>query len=72
MSGNVEVSICDVCKKEGVSVARKYYRYLIVCECCNAAKDNHFEIVRYCSDCKPVPPRRISAVVLPLEEGGEG
>lgn len=63
MSGEVEVSTCDICKKEAV-VSRKYYHYPIECECCNGP---HFEIVRNCKDCEPKPPNKIVAVVKHID-----
>lgn len=57
---SVEFTKCDICGKQDV-VLRQYYYYRIPCECCIG--DRHFEIVRYCKECTPVPPRRISAVV---------
>ncbi len=65
MMGDIEVSICSICKQEK-PVSRKYYDYNITCECCNGKNDNHFEIVWYCSECKPIPPRSISAVIKPI------
>ena len=63
MSGEIEVGYCDICRKK-TQVQRKYYHYDIDCECCGG---NHFEIVRYCKDCKPHPPKYISAIVIPKE-----
>lgn len=62
MNGAQEVDICSVCGKRG-SVIRTYYHYNVPCECCLGGR--HFEIVRTCPDCKPVPPRRISVVAQP-------
>lgn len=63
MSGEIETGVCDVCG-EYKQINRKYYHYPINCECCGG--QYHFEIVRYCKDCIPVPPRRISAIVKPI------
>lgn len=64
MSGVAEWSKCDICGKEGL-VLRKYYHYDVKCECCVGGQ--HFELVKYCNDCKDKvkPPHRISAVVKP-------
>lgn len=59
---DLEIANCDVCNIQA-SVKRKYYYYNIQCDCCNNKKDNHFEIVRYCSNCEPKPPQRISVVL---------
>ena len=62
---------CDICGHHN-TVSRKYYHYDIDCDCCHSivnGKNKHFEIVRYCPDCTPVPPKRISVVVEPMTEG---
>lgn len=48
----MEIGTCDICKLEK-PINRHYYHYDIKCDC---HSPNHFEIVRYCSDCKPVEP----------------
>lgn len=58
-----EYGTCDICGKEGV-LNRKYYHYPIDCECCGGT--THFEIVRYCQNCTPVPPYRISVITTPI------
>lgn len=63
MGGEIEIDYCDICHKK-TQVQRKYYHYNVACECCGT---NHFEIVRYCKDCVPRPPHRISAIVLPYD-----
>ena len=65
--GDVEYDKCDICGVEGI-LSRKYYRYPIKCDCCNSKNDPHFEIVRYCKNCEPKPPRRVSVVMNPLTE----
>jgi hypothetical protein len=45
---------CDICKSENVVIQREYYHYDIKCEC---HSPKHFEIVFYCSNCKPVEPK---------------
>lgn len=52
MSGFIEFGKCDICKKES-TLQRKYYKYDIKCEC---HSPYHFEIVKYCKDCKPKEP----------------
>ena len=64
--GDVEVNKCDICQFV-YPVQRKYYRYPVICECCNGKDDHHFEIVRYCDECEPLPPKRISVVIKPSE-----
>ena len=59
----VEIDYCDICHKKK-QVQRKYYYYNINCECCGGPQ--HFEIVKYCAECEPVPPRRIAAIVVPV------
>ena len=61
--GDVEFGTCDMCKKGAMAVSRMYYHYDIKCNCCNGKNDNHFEIVRYCSECTPKPPLNINAYV---------
>ncbi len=63
--GDIEYGNCDICNIQA-PLTRRYYRYDIKCDCCNGSKDDHFEIVRYCLDCKPKPPRRISVVMKPI------
>jgi hypothetical protein len=59
MSG-AERGDCDICGKVGVPVAREYYEYDIDCDCgCMNKYGPHFEIVWYCADCKPVPPKDV-------------
>ena len=60
MSGEVEYGRCDICGNKA-SLKRKYYHYNVDCECHRSIDDNgenkHFEIVRHCKDCKPLPPK---------------
>ena len=56
MSGEIEVSKCEICGKENVQVNRKYYYYEIKCGC---HFPYHFELIRHCKDCEPRPPRDI-------------
>ena len=67
MSGGIEYGKCDMCGKEA-PLSRKYYRYDIKCDCCNSKKDDHFELVRYCSECKPKPPRVVKVIIAPNNE----
>lgn len=66
--GDIESSKCDICKLENVMVSRKYYYYDIKCDCCNGKEGNHFEIIRYCSNCIPNPPQKISVYIQPINE----
>ena len=59
-----ENATCDICG-EYRQVNRKYYYYPINCECCDGT--THFEIVRYCKNCTPVPPRWITMIAKPIE-----
>ncbi len=64
--GTSESGTCDICKTECHSLARKYYKYDVDCECCGgAAKDYHFEIVKHCFNCEPKPPKKITASMIP-------
>ena len=65
--GEVEFGTCDICGDE-FSLNRKYYRYDIKCDCCNRKEDNHFEIVRYCNNCIPKPPKYVKIIIHPLSE----
>ena len=56
-----EVGRCDICLTDGVAISRKYYDYRIDCECCIGSV--HFEVVRYCKECEPLPPERIHVVL---------
>ena len=63
MCGCIEVGACDICGSENVQLARRYYYYKIKCECCGSTRNGinvHFEIVRHCKKCVPVPPRKLS------------
>lgn len=66
MSGEIEYGTCDMCKKEA-HINRKYYRYDIKCDCCNSKDKPHFEIVRYCNECEPKPPRKVNVSLEPIE-----
>ncbi len=61
---DIEMGYCDICHKYG-QLQRKYYDYTINCNCCGG--QYHFEIVKYCSNCKPKPPEWIRAEVSPIE-----
>lgn len=65
MGKDIETGTCFNCKSEG-QILRKYYYYLIPCDCCNSKNDNHFEIVKHCITCKPKPPVRISLIIDPI------
>ena len=62
---DIEMGYCDICHKYK-QLQRKYYNYNINCECCGG--QYHFEIVKYCEDCTPKPPKRILAIVDPISE----
>lgn len=62
--GDLEFGKCDMCKNDA-PVNRQYYYYDIKCDCCNSRNDDHFEIVRYCKNCTPIPPRQISLSIKP-------
>ena len=67
--GEIEKGTCEVCGKTNVQLQRKYYHYDINCECCGCKLEGenvHFEICKYCNDCEPRPPYKISAVVNPF------
>ena len=64
--GDIEFRQCDICMVSE-PLSRKYYRYNIKCDCCNSVNDDHFEIVRYCSECEPKPPRIISVSIKPMK-----
>ena len=50
----IEIGVCEVCGKKNVPLNRKYYDYPDVkCEC---HSPHHFDLVRYCNDCKPKQP----------------
>jgi len=68
MAKDVETGTCNICKKEHVQLSRKYYYYDIECDCCNSKEDDHFEIVKYCKDCEPKPPRKVKVSMTPLED----
>lgn len=62
---DIEMGYCDICHKYE-QLQRKYYYYDIDCECCGG--QHHFEIVKYCKNCAPKPPKRILAIVNPISE----
>ena len=64
MSGDIECGNCDMCNNQA-PLSRKYYIYDIKCECCDGKDDDHFEIVRYCSECEPKPPKTVKVVITP-------
>ena len=61
MKGTMEQATCSMCGTFTI-VARKFYHYEIICECCS---DRHIEVVQYCSACKPVPPEFIKLALQP-------
>jgi hypothetical protein len=62
--GEQEFSVCSMCSNNKI-VARKSYYYTIDCDCCVG---NHFESVKYCVDCNPKPPKKVSILIEPLAE----
>lgn len=68
---SVEFGTCSICGKKSI-VGRKYYYYDIVCTCCISSEKKHFEIVWYCPDCTPVPPKKISACMEPIQKQKRG
>lgn len=54
-----ESGICDICKRPK-TLLRKYYYFKIPCECCS---DMHFEICRYCHECKPQVPLKTKIII---------
>ncbi len=64
--GNIEVGYCDICHKKK-KVNRKYYYYDVNCDCCGSSQ-GHFEIVRYCDECIPKPPKRINIMMEPYND----
>lgn len=67
MSGDMETGRCDICGKGdgNTPVSRKTYYYGFKCGC---HSPEHFEIVRYCKDCTPVPPKKTTAYMQPTNE----
>ena len=63
---DMEIDYCDICHQKK-PISRKYYYYGINCKCCGSPR-GHFEIVRYCEDCEPVPPKYIHAEMEPINE----
>jgi len=61
---DVEHGECDVCGKSS-DLSRMYYHYDIKCEC---HSPEHFEIVRHCSGCTPVPPAKTTITIKPREQ----
>lgn len=65
MAGDIEIGTCEVCNKPQVPLDRTYYRYNnIDCDCCGG-ESGHFEFVKTCKDCEPIPPRKISVIIKP-------
>ena len=62
--GDIEVDYCDICHQYK-QVQRKYYHYPFNCECCGG--QYHFEVIKYCNNCRPKPPEWIRAQVNPIE-----
>lgn len=56
----IETGKCDICGSREVHLNRKYYYYDIPCEC---HSPTHFELIRYCKNCTPKPPREIKVVL---------
>lgn len=61
-----ENGACNICGRI-TNVQRKYYYYDIKCDCCNNKNDFHFEIIWYCKNCEPKPPRRINVIISPIK-----
>lgn len=71
MSGSIEIGVCDLCHEQA-KLVRRYYHYALNCDCCLGGK--HFELIRYCEDCKPTAPNRIRIVldgVMPYDKEGD-
>lgn len=66
MAGDSEIGTCDICKKEK-PLSRKYYKYDIVCDCCNGDNDKHFDYVSHCNTCLPKPPRTTTVHIKPIK-----
>lgn len=65
--GDTEIGTCDICLAMEVPLLRRYYYYPVKCECCNGKDDNHFEIVKHCSTCNPLPPKKVVLVIKPIK-----
>ena len=52
--GDVEVGKCEVCGEVNKSLDRKYYHYIIDCDCCGG--NTHFHSIKHCKDCEPKEP----------------
>ena len=63
---DIEVDYCDTCHKKK-QIKRKYYYYDVNCDCCGSPQ-GHFEIVRYCDECTPNPPKRINIMMEPYND----
>jgi hypothetical protein len=64
--GDIEVGYCDICHKKA-QLQRKYYYYDVNCDCCGSSQ-GHFEIVKYCDECTPKPPKRINVMMEPYND----
>jgi len=67
---SIELGTCQICNKD-TQVFRKYYYYDIKCECCLVTHDSkrvHAEIIYYCQDCEPKPPKTITFESNPLNK----
>ena len=63
---DIEVDYCDICHQKK-QVSRKYYYYGINCKCCGSTQ-GHFEIVRHCENCDPIPSKYIQIQIDPIDE----
>lgn len=63
---DAEVGYCDICHKK-MNLNRKYYYYGLECQCCGS-KYGHFEIIKYCNNCTPEPPKWITVDMQPIHE----
>lgn len=56
-----EYGKCECCGKEATLKRKYYYYYGAPCEC--HKPEEHFELVRHCSDCKPQPPKTTTMTI---------
>jgi hypothetical protein len=49
---DLEYGTCEICGREA-KLQQKYYVFDIKCKCHSW---DHIEIIKYCSDCIPIPP----------------
>lgn len=62
--GDIEYGTCEICGLDS-NLERKYFYYDVKCNC---HSPSHFELVRHCSQCIPLPPKSTVIFLTPKDK----